>query len=183
MRLNGYNYSWNGIYYLTVCTQKKSPLLWHNPGASIDRPVMDIRLPDDLHTIIDNPPLSYIGLAVEKGIQSIHAIYSHVTVDKYIIMPDHIHMIIKLSQDYNEIDKRKRPSLSTVINQLKGYVTRQIGYSIWQKSFFDHIVRNEVEYAIICKYIDNNPKVFGEELLRLTGISIRKDEDKPIENP
>jgi len=48
-------------------------------------------------------------------------------------------------------------TISTVINQMKGYATKQIGYSIWQKSFHDHIIRNEQDYIRIAEYIDNNP--------------------------
>lgn len=49
------------------------------------------------------------------------------------------------------------PTISTIINQFKGYVTKQIGQSIWQKSFHDHIIRNDKEYHEIYEYIENNP--------------------------
>ncbi len=51
----------------------------------------------------------------------------------------------------------RAPTISTVINQMKGYVTKQIGFSLWQKLFHDHIIRNEEEYRKIWEYIDTNP--------------------------
>jgi len=51
----------------------------------------------------------------------------------------------------------RAPTISTVINQMKGYVSKQIGYSIWQKLFHDHIIRNEADYIKIWRYIDENP--------------------------
>lgn len=65
-------------------------------------------------------------------------------------MPNHIHMLI-------EINKQYKNSISTIIQQLKGKVTKEIGYSIWQKLFYEHIIRNEKEYLKIKEYIINNP--------------------------
>jgi len=49
------------------------------------------------------------------------------------------------------------PTISTVIQQTKGYITKQIGFSVWQKLFYDHIIRGEKDYKEIWEYIDNNP--------------------------
>lgn len=51
----------------------------------------------------------------------------------------------------------RAPTISAVINQFKGVVTKQVGYPVWQKSFYDHIIRNEEEYQLIWDYIDLNP--------------------------
>ncbi len=64
-------------------------------------------------------------------------------------MPNHIHAIIS-------IDGTTGISVSRIINQYKGMITKQLGYSIWQKSYYDHIVRNEKEYYKIKKYIQTN---------------------------
>ena len=55
------------------------------------------------------------------------------------------------------------PTISTVINQMKGYVTKQIGFSLWQKLFHDHIIRNEQEYEKIYEYIETNPLKWGDD--------------------
>ena len=69
-------------------------------------------------------------------------------------MPDHIHMILF-------IDTKRRtqfaPTISRVVKQFKGAVTKQLGFSIWQKSFNDKIIRNEKAYLEIWRYIDENP--------------------------
>ncbi len=49
------------------------------------------------------------------------------------------------------------PTISTIVQQMKGYVTKQIGYPIWQSRFYDHIIRDQHEYNDVWEYIDNNP--------------------------
>jgi len=82
-------------------------------------------------------------------------------VDKYVIMPNHIHLILLISDDHGRA--MRAPTISTVVNQLKGYVSKQIGYSIWQKLFHDHIIRNNADYLDIWKYIDENPVRWHED--------------------
>ena len=71
-------------------------------------------------------------------------------------MPNHIHLIIIFHESWNGRAMRG-PTLSGVINQFKGFVTKQIGFSIWQKSFYDHVIRGEKQYRQICEYIQTNP--------------------------
>lgn len=84
------------------------------------------------------------------GIEQLEIIYSNIIIDEYIIMPNHIHMILGITEQCNN-------SISTIIQQLKGKVTKELGYSIWQKLFYEHIIRNEEEYFKIKNYILNNP--------------------------
>ncbi len=84
------------------------------------------------------------------GLQQIELIYSNIIVDEYIIMPNHIHMILAINKQYNN-------SISKIIQQFKGKITKEIGYSIWQKLFYEHIIRNEKEYLKIKEYVINNP--------------------------
>ena len=104
----------------------------------------------------DNVPLSDIGFIVEGEILKMDSIYTAVQVDKYCIMPDHIHLILSITTD---ADGRTQfaPTISRVIKQFKGSVTKQIGRPIWQKSFYEHIIRNRQDYDEIWKYIENNP--------------------------
>ncbi len=55
------------------------------------------------------------------------------------------------------------PTVSRVVQQLKGVVTKQIGHCIWQKLFHDHVIRNEKDYSKIWEYIDNNPARWQED--------------------
>ena len=141
-RLENYDYSQCGAYFLTICVQNHDQILWeNNVGANSVRP----------------PSLSEIGIVVDEKINEIATKYPMTNVDKYIIMPNHIHLIIVL----RTMDENGRtlfaPTISRVVKQFKGVVTKQIGWSIWQKSFHDHIIRNDEEYQKIWDYIEYNP--------------------------
>lgn len=178
-RLIGYDYSTNGVYFVTVCVKDKHKILWkpHNVGTNCVRPLPPAN-ECDLNTYYRNKyELSYCGNVVENEIHKIHRIYQSVYVDKYCIMPDHIHMIIVIDHRQCNIlnDKSnvstvngrtqfaptdKVPSLSRIIKQFKGSITKQLGYTIWQKSFHDEIIRNEKMYKEILGYIEDNPKKY-----------------------
>jgi len=57
----------------------------------------------------------------------------------------------------------RAPTLSTVINQCKGYISKQAGFSLWQKLFHDHIIRDEDDYQTKWRYIDENPARWAED--------------------
>ncbi len=123
-------------------------MLWENVGARFARPQVSEMLSD-------------IGKVVDTAINNISTHYINVTVPKYVIMPNHIHMIISLSGTSGRA--MRAPTISGIINQMKGYVTKQIGFSIWQKLFHDHIIRDEQEYLKIWNYIDTNPMKWEED--------------------
>jgi len=77
-------------------------------------------------------------------------------------MPNHIHMLITIDTSGRT---QFAPTVSRIVKQFKGSITKQIGYSIWQKSFHDHVVRNEEDYLHIWKYIDENPAMWTEDCL------------------
>lgn len=140
-RLKNYDYSRSGAYFITICTKNRRNLLWE-VGADI------IRQP--------NPLLSGYGKVVDIAINEINFHYTNLIVDKYVIMPNHIHLIILITlRESGQIISA--PTLSTVIGQMKRCVSKQIGFSIWQRSFHDHIIRNELDYQNIWQYIDTNP--------------------------
>lgn len=135
IRLNDYNYSSNGAYFITICTKNKENLLWKNVGANCVRP-------------LDQLPLSKIGIVIENEIYKLNTVYENIKVDKYQIMPNHIHLIIFIYEDSNG-RTQFAPTISRIIKQFKGSITKQIGFSIWQKSFYDRIIRNENEYQSV----------------------------------
>lgn len=148
IRLNDYNYSSNGAYFITICTKNKENLLWKNVGANCVRP-------------LDQLPLSKIGIVIENEIYKLNTVYENIKVDKYQIMPNHIHLIIFIYEDSNG-RTQFAPTISRIIKQFKGSITKQIGFSIWQKSFYDRIIRNEKEYQEVWNYIHNNPLKYLE---------------------
>ena len=90
-----------------------------------------------------------IGKLAYNCIEKIEEIYKTVKIDKFVVMPNHIHMIMI-------INKETENSIYRVIKQYKEYITKQIKESIWQKSYYDHIIRNEKDYLRIWQYIDEN---------------------------
>lgn len=141
-RLIGYDYSTPGAYFITICTQDRKELL------------SEIIVGDDAYIVPQNN-LSKIGLICDKYISNINNKYENVTVDKYVIMPNHIHLIIFLHGTMRASSPTK--NIETIIRSFKTMVTKEIGTSIWQRSYHDHIIRGEKDYRKIWKYIDTNP--------------------------
>ena len=148
-RLPEYDYSQNGAYFVTACTAEKKPLFWDTVGADIIRPQMK----DD--DFVLRLPLSEYGRIAEQGILNIPQCYPSVTVEKYCIMPNHIHMILLFSDERGRLIAA--PTLSRVVGQMKRWVSRQTGVGIWQKTYFDRVIRNDAEFREIWQYIQENP--------------------------
>ncbi|WP_455499984.1 transposase [Gemmiger sp.] len=94
-----------------------------------------------------------IGQAVQRHIDALPTHYACVYVQKYVIMPNHVHMVIFIGQN----DGQKRPSMNQIMAAFKAGVSREIGQPIWQRSYYDHVIRNQQDYDEVWKYIDNNP--------------------------
>ena len=112
IRLAEYDYSTPGAYFITVCTNNHERTLWENVGASIARPE-DVRL-------------SKLGKIVEQAINKISVCYTGVCVDVYTIMPNHIHLLLQIKTD-GDGRAMPAPTVSKVVQQMKGSVTKQAG--------------------------------------------------------
>ena len=162
-RLQGYDYSRTGWYFITVCTKQKEHLLGEVRTSLTPPPVGR----DDLGAPFT--ALSLYGQITEKYIRSIPAAYPDVRVDKYVIMPNHVHLIIRIVRSEHNGPSRdgaprsSRPTISGVIGALKRFVNQKTGASIWQTSFHDHIIRGEADYLRIWHYIDTNPAKWRED--------------------
>lgn len=77
-------------------------------------------------------------------------------------MPNHLHMILTLSNGRLIIAPTR--TVSTVIQQLKRQISKQIGFSLWQKSYHDYIIRNDEEYQKIREYIKTNPLKWKQDI-------------------
>ena len=138
----GADYDTVGAYFITICTKERQNYFWNNVGATIGRP-QDVEL-------------SPYGKTVDDAINNISNIYPSISVEQYVIMPDHIHLLLLIHAD-DCGRPMVAPTISRVVQQLKGYVTKNIGVSLWQKLFFDHIIRNRQDYEEHVKYIHENP--------------------------
>ena len=142
IRIEDYDYSAPGAYFVTICTANRENVLWETVGADIIRP-QDITL-------------SAIGKVVEQGVLQISNHYDHIAVDKFCIMPDHVHLILVI-QGNEDGRMISAPTVSMVVGSMKRWASKQIGRSIWQKSFYEHGIRNQQDYDEIWEYIENNP--------------------------
>lgn len=143
-RLELFDYSRPGAFFITICAKDKKCIFW-KVGASIARPQSEM-------------PLSEYGRVVNEKIHEISLRYSYIEVANYTIMPNHVHLL--LTHYYDDSGRAMlapTPDISRVVQQFKGAVTKAIGTAVWQKSFHDRIIRNEKEYQKIFEYIDNNP--------------------------
>ena len=153
LRLKDYNYNSSGAYFVTICTEQKRCMF------------------SDVHVgnLIDAPNICYsnYGKIVDQYINSLPVKFG-ISVDKYVIMPNHVHMIIGISDSGNAPLQTKRSLISKAIGYLKMNVTRDCrqltpNIEIWQRSFYDHIIRNEDDYSKIWNYIDTNPQRWTED--------------------
>ena len=107
--------------------------------------------------------LTKYGKMVDEVILSIPAHYPSVSVDDYVIMPNHIHLLLQIHTDPD--GRPMAPTIQTVVNQMKGAASKWAGFSLWQKGFYDHIVRNDRDYQEIIRYIQGNPAKWLEDKL------------------
>ena len=129
-RLQNYDYRRENYYFVTVCAHHKQCVF----GAA-------------------GEPNGICQMAAQ-GIEAIPEHFSGVVVDEYVIMPNHVHMILILPQGkYN---------LSSVVGSYKSYVSKMFHMEhpekqLWQRSFYDHVIRDEAACAEIKRYIRENP--------------------------
>jgi len=151
-RLAEYDYSMPNAYFITICTAKRENLFWK----------------EDNTDSLQNGNLSRIGCIVDRAIQGIPEHYPAIVVDHYVVMPNHIHLLLRIS---SEDDGRPMvaPTVSTAIQQMKGAITKQAGKPVWQKGFHDHVIRGALDYREIWEYIENNPRKWHEDCFYKTG--------------
>ena len=149
-RLSSDLYGKNGSYFITICSKDRANLFWRFPvGAALRRP------PEILNDR---------GLAVLQQIEKIDDIYDGIiTVDHAVVMPNHVHLLLSIHSERSGGRRNAAPTISSVVNQFKGSVTKAVGSPCWQKSFYDRIVRDEQEFRKIWEYIDANPGKWTED--------------------
>ena len=135
-RLSQFDYSSPGAYFVTICTKDMMQVLGNIivGGDALIAPQMN---------------LSSVGIIVDKYIKNIPGIH------KYVIMPNHLHMIIIIGNGAMRASPPTQ-SIPSRIRSFKKMVAREIGVSIFQRSFHDHIIRGEQDYRKIWEYIDTN---------------------------
>ena len=149
-RLNNFDYSHNGVYFVTVCTENRLKLLSAITNGKEKIPLVK---------------LSPIGTEVEKSISYINENVHGVTIENFVIMPNHIHLIVIL-----DLEQTRTLSLADVIGRLKSFTNKRFNQIqgiqnaiLWQRSYYDHVIRDEEDYGNIWDYIDRNPVMWLED--------------------
>ena len=140
-RLQQFNYGTAGAYFITICVDKKETLLGKIVGGGV----------------LDAPKihLSALGRIIERQILSINNVPC-VTVDHYVVMPNHIHLLLLVAETKESIH-HSGDIIPQTIGGFKRLCEREIGRDIFQRSYHDHIIRRDVDYQKIWQYIDTNP--------------------------
>ena len=140
-RLKKYDYSQNGAYFVTICTKDRRCILSRVVGRGLAPAVVE---------------LTKYGQIAEYELCLLQQRYPTVRVDKYAIMPNHIHILFTIE---NEVaGASPRPTISDVVCAYKSLMTRKCGIGhLFQSSFYDHVIRNQADYDDIYRYIENNP--------------------------
>lgn len=156
IRIKEYDYSKEGMYFITICTQDRKKILSQIDIVNEDK-INNCR---GRSCACPEIKMYLFGKIVEEQILNINDMYSNIMVDKYVIMPNHIHMIIDI-----RAGTRPAPTLNDIIRDFKSITTlkyikhikKKFDKRIWQRNYYEHIIRNEKEYWQICEYIENNP--------------------------
>ena len=164
-RLKHYDYSENGYYFVTICTYNRECFF----GEIVEEEMVK----------------NETGELAEKLWLDIPEHFRCVELDEYVIMPNHIHGIVVISNVGNAYmrslrNERNKMLLSNVIQQYKAAVTREINKLElipdfkWQKSFYDHIIRNEVSLTKIRNYMQTNPVTWDNDKENLNFIPVTR---------
>ena len=170
IRLKNYDYSTCGAYFITICTQDRENLFG------------EIIVGADLVSAqITEVALNHAGRMVEDIYDEIVNSYDDVFSDKFVVMPNHFHCILftrraGIGSQRDRADTRSAPTkIGEVIQAFKSRTTVEyvrnvksgfypaFNRRVWQRNYFDHIIRNEDEHRRIRHYIDNNPANWLED--------------------
>jgi REP-associated tyrosine transposase len=147
IRLRGRDYSQGGIYFVTLCTHDRRHLF----GQIVEE------------TMRLNSP----GEIVRDSWEWLDRQYGHVDLGEFVVMPNHFHGILKIHPDIRRGSTASpaRKPLGRLLAAFKTASTNRINKSVavpfdsvWQRNYFEHIVRNEEEFVLIRKYIHDNPR-------------------------
>ena len=158
IRLKDYDYSQNGYYFITICTHNRLHLF----GTVIDGKMV----------------LNQYGEIVNKNLSVLSEYKNEIDVKSFCIMPNHIHFVLSVCRERIvcvQNNDRTKMEIPKIIQQFKSSITKQCNLidngsgthtmrSLqWQKSYYEHIIRNEQEYQRIYDYIENNPQKWEED--------------------
>ncbi|MFA5818139.1 MAG: transposase [Bacteroidales bacterium] len=179
-RLQGYDYSSDNIYFVTSCVQNRVCCFGEIVGTGRDLSLqnMDLSLQSSTQngeqfvtSFIPQMILNEYGTIAEKQWHWLSEQYRYIVLHAFVVMPNHIHGIIEINRSrIISSDPIKIKPLSELIGAYKTTVSKQIhlmGFMEfqWQRSFYEHIIRDEKTFETISDYIINNPVNWEQDKL------------------
>ncbi len=148
-RLQGFDYNSIGAYFITICTQNRRCILSRVVGTGVlDCPQIE---------------LTRYGEIADKYIKQLNLFYDYLSVESYVIMPNHIHILLfvkETGQSRTPVPtniERANSTFSQFISTFKRFCNKEYGENIWQARANDHIIRNREDYEKHLRYIYENP--------------------------
>ena len=147
-RLPEYDYSTPGAYFLTICTQNRKCLLSRIVGTGV----------------LDGPKIELLpyGEIAAKYLNQLNNFYKHLSVESYVIMPNHIHILLYVKVAEEGPSRTPVPTLqnsivSRFVSTFKRFCNKEFGKNIWQNRSYDHIIRDQQDFDKHLQYIFENP--------------------------
>jgi REP element-mobilizing transposase RayT len=157
IRLKGYDYEQPGAYFVTVCAQNRESLF----GDIVDA----------------NARLNSWGSIVQACWEDLPRHYPHVQLDAFVVMPNHVHGIVMIMNEANvgagfkpAPTTGRRHGIPEIVRAFKTFSSRRINESrctpavpVWQRNYFEHVIRSETDLHQIREYITTNPAKWAED--------------------
>ena len=157
IRLKNFDYSTTGAYFITICTNERRKILSTIVGGDV------LDAPHGNSFEKPHIELSPYGEIADKYINQLDAFYDNIKVVKYVIMPNHIHIML-LVLNYGPsrtsaptVANNQHSTVSCFVSTFKRFFNKECGCNIWQRQYNDHIIRNREDYQEHLEYIHNNP--------------------------
>ena len=153
-RLAGYDYSTPGAYFVTICTKDKKCILSKIVGGDV--------------LIAPQVELTACGQILDEQLQRMNELYDHITVEQYVIMPNHVHLLLRVDANgptgtSAPTRPRQHQAVADFVSTFKRFCSKAYGASLFQRSYHDHVIRSDADYEKIAAYIATNPTRWTED--------------------
>ena len=158
IRLQGFDYNSAGAYFITICTENRQQTLSRIVGGDV----------------LDAPKVQLLpyGKIADKDICQLNDFYDTIRVDGYVIMPNHIHILLMVFKDgasRTSPPTKQHSAVSQFVSTFKRFCNKEYGINIWQRYYNDHVIRNQDDYDEHLRYIQENPIRWQEDELYTDG--------------
>ena len=169
MRLYGADYDREGIFFITICTKDKKCILSRIVGTGVhDGPIFTtnngIARKSVGTGVPDGPRIALLpyGKIADKYIKQLNDFYKHISVQSYVIMPNHIHLLLAIRPCEDGPSRTPVPTLQNsaiarFVSTFKRFCNKECGENIWQYRSHDHIIRDREDHERHLKYVSENP--------------------------